>query len=235
MTWKTKSFVMVMRKLGRKLNINPLIAKLVYPEQYEKAFDEQMLSNIEVGDCVWDVGANIGFYTSKFSAAVGSKGRVVAFEPFASTFEILTDNCEDLANVVLSRYGLGASCETLQMELGGDDIGATNRITTSANMDGVCDIQVTTGDKFAEDEPELAPTVIKIDTEGHEFDIMKGCQRLLDSPTLRAVFIEVHFGLLERAGHNEAPRKIERKLEESGFEITWVDFSRLVAVRPSKS
>jgi len=35
--------------------------------------------------CVWDVGANVGFYTTRFAEKVG-QGAVVAFEPAGSCY-----------------------------------------------------------------------------------------------------------------------------------------------------
>ena len=47
---------------------------------------------IHDGDCLFDVGANIGLFTLIAAAVVGRKGRVVSFEPTATTFERLVDN-----------------------------------------------------------------------------------------------------------------------------------------------
>ncbi|NEQ84963.1 MAG: FkbM family methyltransferase [Moorea sp. SIO2I5] len=41
------------------------------------------------------------------------------------------------------------------------------------------------------------PNILKIDVEGFEIEVLKGMQTVLASSTLRAVFIEVHFKLLE--------------------------------------
>src|SRR4029450_666424 len=43
---------------------------------------------------VWDVGAHIGFHTLGFSAIVGPRGRVVAFEPNPSNRDRLQQNLE---------------------------------------------------------------------------------------------------------------------------------------------
>lgn len=76
------------------------------------------------------------------------------------------------------------------------------------------------------------PTLIKIDTEGFELDVLRGMVALIeDTPTLRARFIEVHFGLLAECGMPEAPIMIEQLLEKNGFKTTWVDSSHIAAVR----
>jgi FkbM family methyltransferase len=40
-----------------------------------------MLNHVGAGDTVWDVGANIGRYSARFSRLVGSVGWVFAYEP----------------------------------------------------------------------------------------------------------------------------------------------------------
>lgn len=44
------------------------------------------------GDTVVDIGANVGHYTLLFSRLVGASGRVVAFEPIPTTFDLLASN-----------------------------------------------------------------------------------------------------------------------------------------------
>ncbi|MFO7528755.1 MAG: FkbM family methyltransferase [Marinobacter sp.] len=57
----------------------------------EREYD--VLKNIiPAGAKVVDIGANVGYYTLLFSSLVGSKGRVIAFEPIPETFDLLSNN-----------------------------------------------------------------------------------------------------------------------------------------------
>ena len=40
-----------------------------------------MFACIRPGDCVWDVGANVGLYSELFAATVGPAGKVVSLSP----------------------------------------------------------------------------------------------------------------------------------------------------------
>jgi FkbM family methyltransferase len=60
------------------------------------------------GDCVFDVGANIGVFSLLALERVGRSGRVFAFEPIPETFEVLRRNAENHGDVVRS-YNLGIS------------------------------------------------------------------------------------------------------------------------------
>ena len=46
----------------------------------ESRFDSAMMASIEPDMRVFDIGANVGYYTKKFVEAVGSSGEVHAFE-----------------------------------------------------------------------------------------------------------------------------------------------------------
>src|SRR2546430_7594739 len=60
-----------------------------YPSDYEQENILFFKRNIKKGDCVVDIGAQIGLMTKIFSDLVGKEGKVYAFEPEAQTFELL--------------------------------------------------------------------------------------------------------------------------------------------------
>ena len=76
------SLKILLRKLLRTLRLNKLLAKVLYPRGYEAKFDEAMLNRIKPGDTVWDVGANVGYYTEKFAIATGEKGLFKLLSPY---------------------------------------------------------------------------------------------------------------------------------------------------------
>ena len=50
---------------------------------------------------------------------------------------------------------------------------------------------------------------------------------------LRKVFVEVHFGVLDRSGRADDPKRIEDILRGSGFKLSWTDASHILASRPA--
>lgn len=76
-----------------------------------------------------------------------------------------------------------------------------------------------------------APTAIKIDVEGFELNVLKGMSRTLNSESLKAVFLEVHFQELAEMGLRDAPREIVRVLSNAGFSIRWTDSSHICALK----
>src|ERR1700681_2393299 len=61
------------------------------------------------GDWVVDVGANVGRYTCHMSRCVGPTGRVLAFEPIAESFALLTANVRTLGVSNVSLFGIALS------------------------------------------------------------------------------------------------------------------------------
>src|SRR5208337_2172509 len=78
-------------------------------------------------------------------------------------------------------------------------------------------VRIIRGDEY--DGPR--PNVMKIDVEGFEEEVLTGMPRVLADPRLRAIFLEVHFALLEQRGKTTAPLRIERTLREYKFRTKW--------------
>lgn len=77
------------------------------------------------------------------------------------------------------------------------------------------------------------PTLVKIDVEGAEEDVIAGLRALLQEPACRSVVCEVHFGLLAARGEPQAPVRIQETLRGWGFTSQkWVDKSHLAAHKP---
>ena len=62
-----------LRSIARRIGLTRAIVRIRGEAQYEERFSNAMLSAIYPGAVVWDVGANVGFYSAKFSDRVGVK------------------------------------------------------------------------------------------------------------------------------------------------------------------
>ena len=61
---------------------------------YEPSETKTIKTHVKKGDVVLDIGANIGYYTLIFAELVGEKGKVYAFEPDPTNFDLLRKNVE---------------------------------------------------------------------------------------------------------------------------------------------
>lgn len=236
MSWRTSQTVLVLRNIGRTLGLNRLVASFLGAGGYEDRFQATMLGAIRLGDVVWDVGANVGLYSRKFSDIAGSTGKVFAYEPSPANLQRLNLAVASLANVTVVPVALGAREEVVVFEQGKDPLGATSRIVGTMDKSakesaGQVDIQLTSGDRLVSSGAVAIPNVIKIDTEGFELDVLLGLRQTLLEKRLRALCIEMHFGLLQERGLSNAPADIEKLLVSSGFSLAWPDASHIVATR----
>jgi len=194
-------------------------------------------------DTVADVGANIGIYSLLAARAV-PQGRVLAFEPNPITAERMLTNLRlnGLDNVRLraSAVGSRAGSATLTARLGPGDHIALDR---SSEVETIT-VPLTTLDAAVE---RAAPvSLIKIDVEGFELEVLRGATDLLGRDDPPAWIIEVN-GLSERYGAGDAAieeifrrhdygmylydARTNRLLEASsaGFRTTYDDRSRWIA------
>jgi FkbM family methyltransferase len=229
----TGPLVLRARHLGRKLGLNRLFAKLLVSGGYEARYGAAIGRRIRRGDTVWDVGANVGYYTLSFSDQVGGSGRVFAFEPSPLNLAHLRQRAIAAKNVVVLPFGLSDVSGRLSFREEPDGTAshiASNRSRGDAHE--TITVTVRTGDEVILSGEAAFPNIIKIDVEGHELQVVLGLSTALKDPRLRCVFIEVHFTILQERGMRAAPRQIEQTLISQGFRISWTDPSHMQAVRP---
>jgi len=234
MSWMTNGAVIALRKAGRGLGLNSLIARMLYRDGYEIGYDLAFQKLLRPAECVWDIGANLGHYTRLFSARVGEQGRVLAFEPSPINYAKLVQACAGLSNVEIFNFGIGDAEREVNFLQGDDDLGATSRVLSQDEagvMLNAVKVPVRAGDELIKKRLARLPNAIKIDVEGFELEVVRGLELTLSDRDLRLVGIEMHFTLLQDRGLSSAPRDIESILKRKGFNLGWTDSSHLLAVR----
>jgi FkbM family methyltransferase len=230
MSWRTSGWAISARNIGRALGVNRLLARFILGSEYEANYDKEFAKQIVSGDRVWDVGANVGYYTNLFADRVGPEGLVFAFEPSPHNFPRLEAACAERTNVQLFNMGLGDEDATLGFEQGADDLGATSRVVEPS--EATISVAVRSGTNVLGERLAEAPNIVKIDVEGFEHEVIMGLGDRVRDPSLRAIGIEMHFRILQERGLAHAPSAIEGHLKEAGFDVVWADPSHLLAVRP---
>jgi FkbM family methyltransferase len=227
--------MILLRSFVRRSGIKRALVSLSLGASYEDRFQQAMLASIEPGDCVWDIGANIGHYSQRFAKLVGERGRVVCFEPSSANAALLRQNVAHCANVAVAEIALGKSNGVVLLQQGEDSLGATTRVVDphATGSEDATRVTLMRGESLVEQGMFPEPNVLKVDTEGFELDVLEGLGRLLKSESLRTVCVEVHFGLLAGRGIPNAPAAIESLMRKSDFRCTWTDLSHIIARRQS--
>ncbi len=223
------------RDVARRLRLTKVFGSLMSSNSYEDKFLSGLQSEIKPGNVVWDVGANVGYYTSKYSGMVGANGTVIAFEPSPNNLARLRTATVGLENVRIIDKALGQVVGFVNFTQGLDMLGATSRVVANGDGGGgesrSVRVPISTADAIIAHNEAAIPDVMKIDTEGFELDVLLGMPRLLATPKLRALFVEVHFQLLKQRNMGGAPAQIVQLLKTAGFETKWLDSSHLAATR----
>ena len=168
---------------GNKLFLNKkgLALSISHYGTYEESEAKIMEEKIKVGNIVVDVGANIGLHTLNMARIVGNTGRVFAFEPDPSNFEILEKNVKinNYQNIILEQKAVGDKNGRTTLYQS-DHPGMHRIFPQTKQAKGQVQVELTSLDKYFIDS-NLADKInfIKIDVEGLEFSVLKGMKNIL--------------------------------------------------------
>lgn len=145
------------------------------------------------GDLFVDVGANIGSY-SIWAGETGAE--VIALEPAADTFALLEENIALNGYRILAvRAAAGPARATVRVTSGRDTV---NRISPAGaaeadmvTLDSVVGARVVAG--------------LKIDVEGFEIEVLRGCERALSEHRIRLIQLEWNAASVETVGTDRRP------------------------------
>jgi FkbM family methyltransferase len=128
------------------------------------------------GAVFYDIGANVGFFSTLAARLVGPQGHVYAFEPFPESAARARANAAlnnfDHVTVVEAAVSRGNGRLTLALS----DSSATHHLATG--VEGLL-VDVVGIDMWRADANAPAPTLVMIDTEGAELDVLEGMSNLL--------------------------------------------------------
>lgn len=162
------------------------------------------------GDVVFDIGANVGFYTLLAASRVAPSGRVVAFEPMPSNVKRIhqhlklnrIDGVRVFEAAVSSTPGIARFAPHASNAMG--------RISDTGSME----VTLVSLDDLSESGSIPDPNLLKIDVEGAELGVLHGASRLLARarPTI----------LLATHGA-EVHRQCCAFLRDAGYELRPID------------
>ncbi len=138
------------------------------------------------GMCVVDIGAHVGYHTVRFARLVGRTGKVIAFEPYGPSFEILKRNVyrARLTNVVLEQKAVSDQNGYVTLHIAASWAG-NSLIKVGERHNQYCQVEsVTLDDYFSGDE---TLDLIKIDAEGAELAILQGMRSLVTRKRVKAL------------------------------------------------
>jgi FkbM family methyltransferase len=141
--------------------------------------------------CIFDIGANVG-QTVQGLRRVWPDVEIHAFEPVGSTFDKLAENVAGDARVHLHRLAFGSRPGRAQMLA--RPLGVMNRIVSAAGPAmPIEEVEVVAGDSFCAAHGIDRIGLLKIDTEGHDLEVLVGFREMLAAR--RIDYVEVECGV----------------------------------------
>jgi len=177
-----------------------------YEMSKRKAFEEE----IPKGAVVFDVGANVGYYSLLASVLVGERGRVYAIEPLPRNVHFLQRHIEinHLDNIEIIEAAVSDHAGTASFDLGASS--AMGHLSDA----GEIEVRLVCLDEMLENGVIQPPDYIKVDVEGTEYKVLKGARKLIQGyhPIF---FLDTH--------QREAHQQLITLLKELGYTFKILD------------
>lgn len=145
---------------------------------------------------IFDVGANVGDYSRKVREEFPS-AEIYAFEPNPASFELLTCNLSSF-QVNCHKLGIGSNSSKQKIYSYSNEVDSQhasvykNVLLDLHKANDIVEMEFnnTTLDEFCESNGIHSIDFIKIDTEGHELEVLKGGRKMISEDRISMIQFE---------------------------------------------
>lgn len=198
---------------GVRLELDLRSEKHFWLGTHETEVQSWIVDKVKPGWVVYDIGANLGYFTALLSRVVGTDGRVIAFEPDPYNTERLrrTVDLNALRNVQLEVAAVTDRGGSIDFVAGRDTVSTVRLRDIDGPEEGeVMSVPAVTIDDLVEQQRCPSPQLIKIDVEGHEVQVLEGAVQVLKSYH-PLILCEVHSA--------ESANSVLATLSTSGYDM----------------
>jgi FkbM family methyltransferase len=185
--------------------------------------------NIKKGDIIIDAGAYPGGFALLSSKMVGSKGKIIAFEPDVGNYKQLLRNIalNNIHNIIVINKGIYSKDTTMKFNNGGTS-GASVFVKDTLNKN-ITYVPVVSLDNELKRLNINKVDFIKMDIEGAEIEAIKGCKKTLKHNNTKLAIASYHILNGEKTCF-----KLEKLLSKLGYNVE-TSFSTHLTTYASKS
>lgn len=208
------------------INIIDYTNKIKVRNFFKKEFNQKLINVIDVGA---HKGETIKFFLKNFNI-----NKIYIFEPNKHLYEILFRKFKN-QNTFIYNYGVGLKNEKKKLNISIDSSSSTiNKINTNTNyykrkkkfltfkketpyFVDIQQIQVINLSEFLlKNENKI--DILKIDTEGYEFNILQGISKK-DFKKIKFIYLEHHYDLMIDKGYKFSD--INKLLKNNNFSLKY--------------
>jgi FkbM family methyltransferase len=213
--------------LGKGLRFNPGSANASYVLGTAEPIMQRCFTLLQSGMVVYDIGANVGFFTVLAARLVGPYGKVVAFEPVSANTDLVRHNAQlnGFRQVLVRNEALGgADCKALFQISRYDTLGKLEGVGGDAfEKTGEIEVSLRRLDGLAHDGALPPPDLMKIDVEGAEAELLDGASEVI-AKSRPILLIELH-------GTHQA---VGERLRNFGYQSIMLDSAHLIAMSTAR-
>lgn len=195
----------LVRKILRQLGVEVAYARYCPHGTDQKVFNYYL--NGKPVHVIFDVGANIGQTAGAFRASFPT-ATVYSFEPFRQNFEALEDLAKRDTSIKAFQFALSDSQRVENVLIDSNPFSEWNSLSRERQMGlrntGVAnseEVRTTRGDEFCKQNGISEIDILKIDTEGHDLEVLIGFKGMLEQGKVACVLVEV--GFINDASHGD--------------------------------
>ena len=206
----------------------------------EPLVQEAVRTIVRPRDVVYDIGANVGFFTVLAARLVGPAGAVIAFEPLPETAKAARRNLDlnGLTQATVLTCAAGRQAGTAQLELREESTWA--RLADELSTGPTMEVDIVAIDDLVDAGTIRPPDFVKIDVEGAELDVIEGMRRTIAGHH-PVILCEMHgknaafASLMESLGYTVRTLENTLPLAEARWDVHAVATPRApgTVVRPS--
>jgi FkbM family methyltransferase len=162
----------------------------------EAALDYVSRKTVGQAPVVFDVGANTGQYALAADRVLGPSAALYSFEPSRVAFEVLARQTASLRRCRVFNFGLSDAAGTRELSApaaGSPRASLYRQHLRNADSELFTEtVELRTLDSFCALEGIERIDLLKIDVEGHEYEVLLGARRMLAERRVR--FVQFEFG-----------------------------------------
>ena len=220
-----------MKKIKNLINIilkvfNLKLIKIV--DQFSNSYRLVLSLKEKKIDCIFDVGANEGQFVEELRY-YGYKNNIISFEPYLEAYsKLLLNSKKDEKWKVYEPIALGNKNSTNTINVSKNSVSSSILKIKKEHIDNAPDSEVVNQQsiqvKKLEDvllEFDLNDKVLflKIDTQGYEFEVLKGAEKVLNQ--FQGILVEV--SLIELYEGQKSWLEVVNFIQSHGFKLWSVD------------